>query len=30
MESLKKIINSVFFVDIEDATRKRRIVEAIS
>ena len=28
MESLKKIINLVFFVDIEDTTRKRRIVDA--
>lgn len=28
MESLKKIVNLVFFVDIEDTTRKRRIVDA--
>ena len=28
MESLKNIINLVFFVDIDDPTRKRRIVDA--
>lgn len=28
MDSLKKIINLVFFVDIEDSTRKRRVVDA--
>jgi len=28
MDSLKKIINLIFFVDIDDTTRKRRIVDA--
>jgi hypothetical protein len=28
MDSLKKIINEIFFVDINDKTRKRRIVDA--
>ena len=28
MESLKQIVNLVFFVDIEDTTRRRRIVDA--
>jgi hypothetical protein len=28
MDSLKKIINEIFFVDIKDNTRKRRIVDA--
>jgi hypothetical protein len=28
MDSLKQIVNLVFFVDIEDTTRKRRIVDA--
>ena len=28
MDSLKKIINEIFFVNINDKTRKRRIVDA--